>query len=565
MRRAPLLLTLGLLGCPPADEPPPLPTPVYDGTFEVPADPVVCADPVQGIDRFSQESQERGLVVIQPPNPGGDDDDDGGPQFASGLAGPRLAAQDIDGDGDIDVLAAEQSPLVYLNDGTGHFTLGERAPFLPYGGLMGIMAADLDGDHLPEVLGASAPIGPTDEGAFAIWPNLGGGVLGEPTIVKTGFVGRDAEPCSIELGDIDGDGDLDLHYCTRNSMQDAGGSKPELIYFNEGGEFSNDRRMELTAYEGWGVTSLVATFTDFDLDGDQDLFVIGGEPTWGFPEHPGSGLYRNDGNDADGRPILSNVAGEYGLDASFSAMGVDSADLDQDGLPDYCMTDVGPVRCFLSNNGGQRIDGGLDLGLTPEDPVLDFPETIGWSLDFRDIDNDGLVDVLQSSAPDHGGIWGGTDAFPDLLWRQLPGGGFDDITAETSFGSDAQHIGMVSADFDDNGAIDVLFQAEFWDDIPLLLMNRCGEGHWINVELRGPPDNSEGVGAWFRFEYGDRHEIRELYTMRATTQNPTRMHQGLGASVVVDKLEVHWPDGIITVAENVPTDRVVTAVHPAAE
>jgi hypothetical protein len=123
---------------------------------------------------------------------------------------------------------------------------------------------------------------------------------------------------------------------------------------------------------------------------------------------------------------------------------------------------------------------------------------------------------------------------------------------------------MVTADFDGNGALDVLFQAESNEDIPRLYMNRCTQGHWTNIDLLGPEQNTEGFGARLEFDYGTQTQIRELYAIRATAQGPSRVHQGLGENQFFD-LKVTWPDGVVTEAQNLPADRIVTAVHPDAE
>jgi len=551
---------------PPVEEPTPEPV-VYEGIFEVPDDPVVCADPVAGIDRFSEESQARGLIIEGgPPGGGGGDDDDDGPLFGSGLAGQALVAQDLDGDGDIDLAAADFAPRTWLNDGAGHFAPGPQVPPRPDNGSLLVLAAlDLDGDSLPELIGTLRPFDFADESGILVWANEGGGNFGAAEFVSSGQPGPGGDPSSLAFADVDGDGDLDVHFVTRLAVEGTGGSWPERILLNDGGRFSADRYVELVAYESWGVEALVSAFTDRDGDGDQDLYVAGGAPEWAPPpDTPGCAFFRNDGLDDDGLPIFVEDAAAVGMGNFFSAMGLDSADFNQDGVLDYCLSDVGVPQCFLSDGEGAWFEGGVGLlGLTVDEPVLPFPATIGWSLDLRDLDNDGWLDLLQASAPDNTRTAEGVTRFPDLLWRGLPDGTFDDVTAEASFGTDDRHVGMVSADFDGNGWIDVLFQAQYFDDIPRLLMNACGAEHWINLDFKGPPSNTEAIGARVEITYGERTEIREVYALRATGQAPSRVHMGLGDHEVADVLVV-WPDGVRSRVENLPVDRLVTVVHPDA-
>ena len=72
---------------------------------------------------------------------------------------------------------------------------------------------------------------------------------------------------SMELGDIDGDGDLDLLITgVDNQSQTVFTS----LYENQGGRFSE---LKDTPFEGVGFGD--AVFADFDSDGDQDILISG--------------------------------------------------------------------------------------------------------------------------------------------------------------------------------------------------------------------------------------------------------------------------------------------------
>lgn len=570
-RRPWLVLLVGLLGAcsGTVDDDDTTEPPLGPGEFLYENEPVLCDSPAGSLPELSEESQSRGLLLLLPEGPAeggeppGEDDspppDNEDSVFGSGLANIAIVAQDIDADGDIDVVTSEARPALYLNDGTGHFTVSQVGPKAEGGLPVHMMAADLDGDGLPELIGSLRPMTPEGEHGLVIWPNLGDAVFDSPLYVSTGYAGMYGDSSTMAIGDINGDGWLDIHHGKRHQAPGLMGTHPEQIFLGSEQGFRSDRILELSAYKSpAGVVTLVSAFTDRDGDGDQDLFVLGGTPEWGTPT-PGSAFFRNDGGET---PQLVNDAEATGTGAFFSAMGIDSADLNSDGILDYCATDVGPPRCYLSINENLWFEGAVtSLGLLPADPVYDFPQTIGWSIDFRDMNNDGLLDILQASAPDHGGIWAGGDPFPDLLWLGQPDGLFTDVTASTGFGSSHDHVGMVSADFDGNGALDVLFHAENNNDIPRLYMNRCTEGHWTNIELVGPPQNSEGFGARLQFDYGKKTQIREVFGLRATAQTPSRVHQGLGDVATFD-LTIHWPDGVVTSRTGLPVDRLITAVHP---
>ena len=318
-----------------------------------------------------------------------------------------FVAQDVDGDGHIDIVANESPPVVYRNDGTGYFDVKRLEHEAPGGFIGQLMAVDLDGDSLPELIGSFRPDDQSAEHEVVVWPNEGDAVFGIPRAVSTGHAGLYGESSTMAIGDINGDGWLDLHHAKRTQVPGLMGTHPEQIFLGGPDGFKADSILELSAYpEGAGVVTLISVFTDRDGDGDQDLFVLGGTPEWGWPP-PGNAFFRNDGGTTD-EPLLVNDAVEMGTDEFFSAMGIDSADLNGDGTLDYCATDVGPPRCFLSLESGGWYEGAVsELGLMPDEPVYETAPTIGWSIDFRDLNNDGWLDVLHASGPDHGGIWSG--------------------------------------------------------------------------------------------------------------------------------------------------------------
>lgn len=560
------ILVVPLTACvaPPDDEPPPLT--IADGRFDIPADPVLCANPVSTLQPFRDEAVQRGLFVDEDDHgsdqgPGSGQRGEGEPLYPPGvsLATMAVLGEDLDGDKDIDLVASSSSPILYENDGAGYFS---RAPSIPgglYGVTLALAAADLNGDDLPDLIGVRPPMEPEASSEYAVWINEGGMRFAAGEVAETGLVGRGGEPSSLTLGDADGDGDLDFHYTTRTSVPGSPGPLPNRIFLNDGtGKFPT--HVEITGFGDAGIASLVSTFTDRDGDGDQDLLVLGGDPTFGFPDHPPSAFFRNDGVDDAGRPIFVDDAPAVGLAHTFSAMGVDSIDWNFDGAMDYCATDVGPIRCWESA-GGEWIEVTTSIALTPQDPVFEWPQTIGWSVDFQDIDNDGSWDVLQASGPDHGGVWQGTTEFPDLVYRQREPGVFEDLTEELAFGSTDMHFGMVSTDFDGDGSVDVFFHAEGFQDEPMLLLGTCGVGHWLDVELLGAPGNTTGIGARVEVVGPAGAVVREVHSLRATAQGPSRVHVGLGSSEVAGRVTVHWGDGSKSEALNVPADRVITAIH----
>ena len=104
------------------------------------------------------------------------------------------------------------------------------------------------------------------------------------------------------------------------------------------------------------------------------------------------------------------------------------------------------------------------------------------------------------------------------------------------------------------GGIDVNEVGLFRNDIG----NRSGN-HWLNVRLVGRKANRSGIGARITVTAGGVTQIREIRAGSglANHQDPPEACFGLGKALVVDRLEVRWPDEKLTrqVFTNLPVDR----------
>ncbi len=509
------------------------------GTIEL-SDERVCDDPAEGWQRFTEEAAERGLTRELT----GWWEDGINKDVAS------VIAQDLDGDGDPDLAFGQDTgaPLVYLN-GDGWFNESAQLPGFPGRSVL-LAAVDLTGDGLPELVSV--------DGHLSVWTNEGG-VFAEPATWETP---TDRYHTSMTLGDVDRDGDLDVVAGTGVESPEELTAPPDVLMLNVGGGVFEPWGPLLMA-DNNGVSTLVSIFTDRDLDGDPDLLapnnsaMIGGQRT---------AFFRNDG--ASGGPVeLVDDAPEVGLGLQMAGMGIDSADLNRDGLLDWCITDVGTPVCMFSYEGQPDwFDASVTLGLTPDEPA--YPDygipTIGWSFEFADLDNDGRLEALQTGAPDHGSGVASMELvdWPDLAWSRGADDVFFDITAELGFGDALARYGVATADFDGDGFLDIVSAGPALP--PLLYMNRCDDSSWTEVELVGPGENREGFGAIVEVEDSRGVQMRELYNTRATAQSVSRLHFGLGQDDTIVRLRVRWPDGAIDQAEELPVNRVITVSHHAA-
>ncbi len=153
-------------------------------------------------------------------------------------------------------------------------------------------------------------------------------------------------PTSVAAADYDLDGDLDLYVCgytSRNDVapgdvfanpvpyHDANNGARNLFVKNEGDfDFA-----DITAKSGFSQNnrrfSFAAGWEDFDLDGDQDLYVAN--------DFGRNNLYRNE-LQADGSRRFVDVAADAGVEDIAAGMSVSWGDVNRDGLMDVYVSNM---------------------------------------------------------------------------------------------------------------------------------------------------------------------------------------------------------------------------------
>ncbi|MBC9795178.1 VCBS repeat-containing protein [Sinomicrobium weinanense] len=248
----------------------------------------------------------------------------------------------------------------------------------------GVAIGDIDNDGLPDIFLVR------NQGYNKLYRNKGN-MQFEDITEKAGVAGKSDWNTGVTMADVNGDGLLDIYVCAVVGINGFLGHN-ELYINNGDGTFT-----ESAAEYGLDLEnhSTMATFFDYDLDGDLDMYLLNhavhSEESFGRADirnkrnyESGDKLFRNDsGQFTD----VSEEAGIYG-GANGYGLGVAVSDFNMDGYPDiYVNNDFHEDDYYYLNNG----DGTFTESLKKY-----FGHTSKFSMgnDAADINNDGFPDLL---------------------------------------------------------------------------------------------------------------------------------------------------------------------------
>jgi hypothetical protein len=308
------------------------------------------------------------------------------------LAGPSKLSPslaDVDGDTDLDLVSQIENlnprvvvPAVRRNDGSGAFGPMEVVqPVPPPGALGDLVVADADGDGDVDLLAAILIAGGRHVGAYL---NDGTGTFGPPVTSPLGFTSEFATEVHLVVGDLEGDGDVDVVATDIARLPRPGGETSRrtiaLVARNDGaGAFAAAGGPIEVGAPGFS-DALEPALTDLDDDGSLDLAVGG----------PGSiTTLLGDGAGGFAAPVLSVVPDTRGL-----VDAVAPADIDDDGHVDL----VGFDDMLSAKDGvvvyGDGAGGVADAHSVGTGAEVGGDGTPGVEVEVLDLDGDGDDDIL---------------------------------------------------------------------------------------------------------------------------------------------------------------------------
>ncbi len=350
----------------------------------------------------------------------------------------------------------------------------------------------------------------------------------------------------ISAGDIDNDGYLELLVI---GWQD----RAHLFKNNADGTFT-----EITVAANLSDAVFAyqqAVFHDFNRDGWMDMYIAvdGLVP---------NRLYINQ---QDGTFI--DMASNAGVDYAATDMGIALGDINNDGHVDMYITEITQFVEGEYHHNQLYLNDGI-----PSVPsYTDISETVGaqngfwgWGATFIDYDNDGWQDLATTNGKNR------TNWMADKsrLWRNtgIAGRAFDDVSIPAQFDDDYIAAGLVAADLDRDGDMDLVQTTSEGGPLRVLSNNAGGSSNnYISIRPRMAGANHWSIGAVVTIEMQGGRSARVITAGTSTdSQEPAEAHFGLGEATAFDRLTIDWPGGTQTIHTGLPINgsHLITANQP---
>lgn len=505
-------------------------------------------------------------------------------RFLIETMGGGVAFLDFDGDGLQDIFLVNggetprgKSPIpvrnaLYRNVGNGRFEdvaakAGvDRLSF--YG--MGVAVGDYDNDGFPDLFITGYP-------SSALFHNNGDGTFTEVTD-RAGVKNAGRFAASAAWFDYDRDGYLDLvvtnyaqfsfddpkkcevngvrSYCAQKAYQ----GMPLTLFHNNG----NGTFTDVSAQAGFDKLvgrALGVVAIDVNGDGWTDLFVARDASPNLLLINKKNGTFEDEALEAD---VAYNEDG-----VAKAGMGVDAADLNGDGKPDFVVTNFNDeYHSLLFSTPSIRYDDRSAFS-----HLAAYTKSyVGWGTHFLDYDNDGNPDLMivnghinQTIESVRGDV---KYKEPPLLLRNEGNGVFQNMSeqAGAAFRAGYSARGLAIGDFNNDGSPDAIFTT--LNGKPVLLRNNAVAGNaWIGFEVQGTRSNRDAVGARITVFTAKRKLVRWITGGSGyLSSHDKRVLVGLGPETSAGqvKAEILWPSGTVQQLTGLHVNQYHKIIEPPA-
>ncbi|MBK7751056.1 MAG: CRTAC1 family protein [Flavobacteriales bacterium] len=441
-------------------------------------------------------------------------------------SGGCVGIADMDGDGLDDLILLHQSKTLSIDyqNADGSFTS------YPYGTVSassqwGMAVGDVDNDgHKDFVSGGNG------DGVHFVEIS-GRGVYTPVTNLNNGSMFMQG----MNMMDINNDGSLDIFGCHDNAanriwLNDGNGALTYNNYIN----FATSPSSDMSGNYG-------STWTDFDDDGDIDLYITKCRQGVNSSSDPRrwNRLFVNDGNNQ-----YTDQAATYGVQNREQSWASDFADIDNDGDLDLITANHSTTaQLFLNDGTGHYTDATAGSGLEYNNFYLQSK--------CEDLDNDGFIDLLCVEG--------------NYYFHNDGDGTFTRITNLLPHPT-ANHTlhSFALGDMDHDGAIDIyasygtsyVTPSTSRDDE--LYFNNGNANHFLNFNLEGDASNRDAVGARVTLYGAWGKQVREIRAGESYgIVCSFTCHFGLGTALQADSAVVRWPSGTVDRFYNLAADQWV--------
>jgi parallel beta-helix repeat protein len=419
------------------------------------------------------------------------------------------ADYDLDGYEDLFVTNYNSPSKLFKNNGNGTFVDRTTISFISvngpaYSGVWG----DYDNDGDPDLY-VTLFYQPNQ-----LYQNQGDGTFFE----LSSFAGvNDSGPTKgASWADYNNDGFLDLFVCNYGAAN--------KLYQNQGdGTFINVAPSLGLNFNGQGQ---IGIWSDYDLDGDQDLYVV----NWNNQPNK---FYKNNSGSS-----FSEIASSLGIAGAEKSKSAAWGDFDNDGDPDlYVVNYLGqPNKLYRNDFPNGFTDVSVAAGVANNG--------YGHGANWCDYDNDGFLDLFLVTFNED----------PNILYHNMGDGTFENFSGYAGVDDSPIATSVSFSDYNKDGYIDCYVTAA--NDTNILYRNTLDINNYLEIELVGINSNKSGIGA--RIDCWTAGNIIKTKAVESgegyLCGNSLKQSFGTGSLELIDSLQISWPSGIVQIIPNIETD-----------
>lgn len=322
---------------------------------------------------------------------------------------------------------------------------------------------------------------------------------------------------NINTVDINKDGYADVFLCNDNGENHFYLSNNGVLEFLELIDFS-------TSPVEHSAGNYASQFIDFDLDGDEDLYITKCSASANGPEDPRriNQLFINDGNGN-----FTEDAEKFNINTGAQSWTSDFGDLDLDGDLDLIVANhYESLQLYENINNEEFVEVQNNSGLKLQD--------FFFQVALQDVNNDGYEDIIITE---------------NTVKVYINNGDFTFTLIDISNSTPTVCTSLSLGDYNNDGLVDMnLKEGSFSSNTGtrVVIQKNSNSNHWIKFAVEGTEDTYNALGTRIRLYTNDMTQNRiKRFGRSYGVQFANQLHFGIGENTIVDSIEVFWLNGTI--------------------